>query len=62
MECTKCGGVMTSDYMLDLLDDSGVFGITPMRCLICGYRTDPVMHANRVRQRQEQQQEHPIAA
>ncbi len=60
MQCTKCGGIMTSDYMLDLLDDTGVFGITPMRCLICGYRSDPVMDANRMRQ--QHAQEHAVAA
>jgi hypothetical protein len=40
---------MTLDYMVDLYDDGGVFGITPWRCLICGEITDPVIAANRLR-------------
>lgn len=49
MNCAKCGGVMTPDYMVDLHDDCGVFSITPWRCMICGEVTDPVIAANRLR-------------
>jgi len=47
MECGKCGGTMTPDYMLDLRDDTGTFGFEPWRCMLCGEVTDPIILANR---------------
>jgi hypothetical protein len=39
--------MMTQDYMLDLYDDSGIYGFEPWRCMLCGEITDPVILANR---------------
>jgi len=52
MKCDKCGGMMTSDYMLDLRDDTGAYGFEPWRCMLCGEVTDPVILANRQAQDQ----------
>lgn len=38
---------MIADNFTDLLDDTGVIGITAWRCLTCGEVVDPVILANR---------------
>ncbi|MDH4229083.1 MAG: hypothetical protein OEW11_04945 [Nitrospirota bacterium] len=47
MQCPRCTHAMISDSFTDLLDDSGVLGITAWRCLTCGEVVDPVILANR---------------
>ena len=48
MDCPRCQGSMVSQRYMDLLDDTGVLGITAWRCLCCGEVTDAVILANRV--------------
>lgn len=38
---------MIADSFTDLLDDTGMIGITAWRCLNCGEVIDPVILANR---------------
>ncbi|MFQ5508090.1 MAG: hypothetical protein ACE5FN_02000 [Leptospirillia bacterium] len=47
MECSRCKHAMISDSYTDLLDDTGMIGITAWRCLSCGEVVDPVILANR---------------
>lgn len=46
--CTRCGGLMITEYYLDLEDDSGEIGITGLRCTSCGDVIDPVILRNRL--------------
>ena len=48
--CLRCGGLMVSDYHLDLQDDSSQIGITGFRCTSCGEVVDPVILRNRLHQ------------
>ncbi|MDH5525850.1 MAG: hypothetical protein OEY97_00915 [Nitrospirota bacterium] len=47
MNCPRCSNTMIADTFTDLMDDSGVLGITAWRCLTCGEVVDPVIMANR---------------
>ena len=42
------GGVMVTEYYLDLQDDTGQIGITGLRCTSCGEVIDPVILRNRL--------------
>jgi hypothetical protein len=44
----RCGGLMITDYYLDLQDDTGQIGITGLRCTSCGEVIDPVILQNRL--------------
>jgi hypothetical protein len=46
--CLRCGGLMTTEYYLDLQDDTGQIGITGLRCTSCGEVIDPVILRNRL--------------
>lgn len=46
--CTRCGGLMITEYYLDLEDDTGEIGITGFRCTSCGNVIDPVILQNRL--------------
>jgi hypothetical protein len=46
--CTRCGGLMITEYYLDLEDDTGQIGITGLRCTSCGDVIDPVILRNRL--------------
>ena len=46
--CTRCGGLMITEYYLDLQDDTGQIGITGLRCTSCGEVIDPVILQNRL--------------
>ncbi|MEP6959294.1 MAG: hypothetical protein ABI980_11240 [Nitrospirota bacterium] len=48
--CMRCGGLMVSEYYLDLQDDTGQIGITGFRCSSCGEVIDPVILRNRLNQ------------
>jgi hypothetical protein len=47
VECPRCTTSMIADNFTDLLDDTGMIGITAWRCLSCGEVIDPVILANR---------------
>jgi hypothetical protein len=44
----RCGGLMITEYYLDLEDDTGQIGITGLRCTSCGEVVDPVILRNRL--------------
>ena len=46
--CMRCGGLMVTEYYLDLQDDTGQIGITGLRCTSCGEVIDPVILRNRL--------------
>jgi hypothetical protein len=46
--CTRCGGLMVTEYYMDLEDDTGQIGITGFRCTSCGEVIDPVILRNRL--------------
>ena len=46
--CMRCGGLMITEYYLDLEDDTGQIGITGLRCTSCGEVVDPVILRNRL--------------
>jgi hypothetical protein len=46
--CMRCGGLMVTEYYLDLEDDTGQIGITGVRCTSCGEVIDPVILRNRL--------------
>lgn len=48
MTCTRCGGLMTQDSFLDMLDTD--IGFNAWRCISCGDIVDSVVLANRQRQ------------
>ena len=45
--CSRCGGLMVTEWCFDLLDDSGLLDIPVHRCVQCGERVDPVILRNR---------------
>jgi hypothetical protein len=47
MTCHRCEGPMVSDSYLDLLNDTGTYGVNMWRCLCCGEVADPVILAHR---------------
>ena len=48
--CRRCGGLLVTEYYLDLQDDTGQIGITGLRCTSCGEVVDPVILRNRLNQ------------
>ncbi len=46
--CMRCGGLMVTEYYMDLQDDTGQIGITGVRCTSCGEVIDPVILRNRL--------------
>ena len=50
--CTRCGGLMVSDFCMDLLNSIGELEFAAKRCVQCGEVVDPVILRNR-RLRQE---------
>jgi hypothetical protein len=46
--CMRCGGLMVTEYYMDLQDDTGQIGITGLRCTSCGEVIDPVILRNRL--------------
>ncbi|MEY4704647.1 MAG: hypothetical protein RL042_843 [Nitrospirota bacterium] len=48
--CMRCGGLLVTEYYLDLQDDTGQIGITGLRCTSCGEVVDPVILRNRLNQ------------
>ena len=45
--CSRCGGLLVTEWCFDLLDDSGHLDIPVHRCVQCGERVDPVILKNR---------------
>jgi len=50
--CARCGGLMVSDFCMDLLNSTGELEFAARRCVQCGEVVDPVIQRNR-RLRQE---------
>ena len=50
--CTRCGGLMVSDFCMDLLNSTGELEFAAKRCVQCGEVVDAVIERNR-RLRQE---------
>ena len=50
--CNRCGGLMVSDFCVDLLNSTGELECAAKRCVQCGEVVDPVIQRNR-RLRQE---------
>jgi hypothetical protein len=50
--CTRCGGLMVSDFCMDLLNSAGESELAAKRCVQCGEIVDAVIQRNR-RLRQE---------
>src|SRR5574342_700798 len=50
--CGRCGGLMVSDFCMDLLNSTGELEFAAKRCVQCGEVVDPVIQRNR-RLRQE---------
>ncbi|MDO8357875.1 MAG: hypothetical protein Q7U76_15965 [Nitrospirota bacterium] len=44
------GGLLVTEYYLDLQDDTSQIGITGLRCTSCGEVVDPVILRNRLNQ------------
>ena len=45
--CTRCGGLMVSDFCMDILNSTGVLEFAAKRCVQCGEVVDPVILRNR---------------
>jgi hypothetical protein len=45
--CTRCGGLMVSDFCMDLLNSTGELEFAAKRCVQCGAVVDPVILHNR---------------
>ena len=50
--CTRCGGLMVSDFSFDLLNSAAEPALAAKRCVQCGEVVDAVIQRNR-RLRQE---------
>lgn len=50
--CVRCGGLMVSEFCLDLLNSTGELEIETLRCVQCGDVADPVILQNRLRQQE----------
>jgi len=46
--CIRCGGLMVTEYYLDLQDVTGQISITGLRCTSCGEVIDPIILQNRL--------------
>ena len=45
--CTRCGGLMVSDFCMDLLNSTGELEFSAKRCVQCGEVVDPIIQRNR---------------
>lgn len=45
--CSRCGGLMVSDFCMDLLNSTGELDFAAQRCVQCGEVVDPVIERNR---------------
>ena len=45
--CTRCGGLMVSDFCMDVLGNIGEAEFAAKRCVQCGEVVDPVILRNR---------------
>jgi ribosomal protein S27AE len=45
--CIRCGGLMVTEFCLDLLDDTGKLSFLARRCVQCGDLVDPIILKNR---------------
>ena len=45
--CARCGGLMVSDFFMDLLNSTGELDFAAKRCVQCGEVVDPLIHRNR---------------
>ncbi|NOS77663.1 MAG: hypothetical protein HOP35_06925 [Nitrospira sp.] len=45
--CSRCGGLMVSDFCMDLLNSTGELEFAAQRCVQCGEVVDPVIQRNR---------------
>lgn len=45
--CSRCGGLMVSDFCMDLLNCTGELEFAAKRCVQCGEVVDPVIERNR---------------
>ena len=55
--CTRCGGLMVSDFCRELVSSTGDLNFAPKRCVQCGEFVDPVILQNR---RLQQESAHGI--
>lgn len=47
MKCTRCGGLMVADNLLDLQESYVPMWMRAMRCVACGNIEDPLIHQHR---------------
>ncbi|MEQ1792719.1 MAG: hypothetical protein ABL970_00895 [Nitrospira sp.] len=45
--CARCGGLMVSDFCMDLLNSAGELECAAKRCVQCGEIVDAVIQRNR---------------
>lgn len=45
--CSRCGGLMVSDFCMDLLNSTGELEFAAKRCVQCGEVVDAVIERNR---------------
>lgn len=45
--CDRCGGLLVTEYCMNLQDDTGQIDFTAWRCAMCGNVMDPVILKNR---------------
>lgn len=45
--CSRCGGLMVSDFCMDLLNSTGELECAAKRCVQCGEVVDAVIECNR---------------
>jgi hypothetical protein len=45
--CSRCGGLMVSDFCMDLLNSTGELECAAKRCVQCGEMVDAVIKRNR---------------
>jgi len=50
--CTRCGGLMVSDFCMDLLNSTGELEFSAKRCVQCGEVLDPVIQRYREAQQE----------
>lgn len=46
--CSRCGGLMVSDFCMDLMNSTGELEFAAKRCVQCGEVVDPLILRNRV--------------
>jgi hypothetical protein len=46
-KCARCGGLMVTDFCMDVLPSTGESRIVAKRCVQCGEVVDPVILENR---------------